>query len=259
MGGYARKIRSTVLMAKRNEAHPTEIANLQGARLALSSEVSPNDYWDEGRICEVTGDDELSARWMHGNDFTFKRTHRHIILGNYRPQLRSLSDGIRRRIRIVPFNASFVGREDRDLKGRLETAVGYVLHWQIEGHRKWLDADRRLPRCKVVEEASADYFAAQSTPQLWIDERIEKLQSDGRPFAQLHTSQALYLDYVSWKKERGESPVSQTRWADCMKPFERVKGATVRYRGLRLLPRGAEALPFPLSSASDSAPTRTVN
>jgi len=50
-----KRVRSPTLMAEKNEAHPTETANLQGARQALASEVIPSDYWDEARINEITG------------------------------------------------------------------------------------------------------------------------------------------------------------------------------------------------------------
>jgi hypothetical protein len=66
MGDYARKVPTSTLMAKTHEGHPTEIANLQGIRLALSSEINDGEYWHEARINEVTGDGTLSARFMRG-------------------------------------------------------------------------------------------------------------------------------------------------------------------------------------------------
>jgi P4 family phage/plasmid primase-like protien len=150
MGDYARKIPSSTLMAKSYESHPTEIANLQGLRLATSSEINDGDHWDEARINEITGDATLSARFMRGDFFTFPRTHKHLIYGNYRPQLRSVSDGIRSRLKIVPFTASFKGREDTDLPRRLREHLGYVLAWLMEGHRQWLVCGKQMYVCAAV-------------------------------------------------------------------------------------------------------------
>lgn len=240
MGDYARKVPTSTLMAKAHEGHPTEIANLQGVRLALSSEINDGEHWHEARINEVTGDTTLSARFMRGDLFTFHRTHKHLIYGNHRPQLRTVGNAITSRIKIVPFKASFLGREDADLPRRLRENLGYVLAWLIEGHRKWLAAGKRLPSCKAVDAECADYFAAQSTPEMWMAERVQILAIDTRLANQCPRSGDLYRDYADWKRARGENPISQTRWAETMgKKFQRETSNGVRYRGLALLPQFA--------------------
>ena len=181
MGDYAKKVPTSTLMAKSFESHPTEIANLQGVRLATSSEVNSSDHWDEARINDVTGDARLTGRFMRCDHFEFARTHKHLIYGNYKPQLRSVSDGIRSRIKIVPFNASFRGREDANLPSRLRENLGYVLSWLIEGHRQWIANNKRLPICPAVEAESEQYFEDQATPQRWLAERCELLERDDRP------------------------------------------------------------------------------
>lgn len=244
MGDYARKVPTSTLMAKMHEGHPTEIANLQGIRLALSSEINDGEHWNEARINEVTGDATLSARFMRGDLFTFQRTHKHLIYGNHRPQLRTVGDAIKSRIKIVPFKASFLGREDADLPRRLRENLGYVLAWLIEGHGKWLAAGKRLPSCEAVEAESADYFAAQSTVDMWLAERVQILAPDDRNVLALPKGGDLYSDYAGWKRGRGENPVSMTRWAESLRGFEKVKSSGVRYRGLLLIPQFG-AVPFP--------------
>jgi putative DNA primase/helicase len=239
MGDYARTVPTSTLMSKQNAAHPTELANLQGIRMALSSEVSDGEHWDESRIKQVTGDAKISGRFMRGDFFTFQRTHKHLIYGNHRPQLRSVDSAIKSRLHIVPFKASFLGREDAELPRKLHAELGYVLGWLIEGHAKWLAAERKLPKCAAVEAESADYFASQSTPEMWLAERTQNVPD------QMVKSGDLYKDYAEWKKDRGEQPVSQTRWAETMqKRFEKVVSNFVRYRGLMLLPKVTN-VPFP--------------
>jgi putative DNA primase/helicase len=246
MGDYARKVLASTLMTKPQEGHPTEIANLQGIRLAVSSEINDGEHLNEARINEVTGDATLSARFMRGDFFTFKRTHKHLMYGNHRPQLRNVSNAVKSRIQIVPFNASFQGKEDFDLPRRLREDLGYVLGWLIEGHGKWCEAGKRLPSCKAVETERADYFAAQSTPELWLAERVQILDPDTRPTSQCPKSGDLYRDYANWKKDRGETPVSQTRWAEVMRKYKKEMSNGVRYRGLMLIPQLGN-LPFPPS------------
>jgi putative DNA primase/helicase len=245
MGDYAKKVPASTLMAKSFESHPTEIANLQGVRLATSSEVNDNAHWDEARINEITGDARLTGRFMRCDHIEFERTHKHLIYGNYKPQLRSVSDGIRSRIRVVPFNASFKGREDADLPSRLRENLGYVLSWLIEGHRQWIANNKHLPICATVEAESAQYFEGQTTPQLWLNERCDSLTLDDRPTEHLPKVNDLYRDYKAWKETRGEKAVSQARWAEAaMRKFEKVRSNRGQhYRGLRLLPQ-TDGFPF---------------
>jgi phage/plasmid-associated DNA primase len=92
-----------------------------------------------------------------------------------------MSNAVKSRIQIVPFKASFLGKEDFDLPRRLRDNLGYVLGWLSEGHRKWCEAGRWLPSCKAVETESADYFASQSTPEMWLAERVQILDHDMHP------------------------------------------------------------------------------
>lgn len=246
MGDYARKIPTTTLMAKAHDGHPTELASLKGIRLALSSELNDGDHWNESRINELTGDGTISARFMRGDFFTFQRTHKHLIYGNHRPQLRTVGNAIKSRIKIVPFNASFLGKEDGDLPRRLRENLGYVLAWLIEGHRRWLATDKRLPQCQAVDDESKDYFAAQSTVDMWLAERTQVLNPDERPAYACSQSSELYKDYADWKKNRGENPISQTRWAESMRRFKKHSSNGCRYSGLVLMPQ-FENTPFPLS------------
>lgn len=238
LGDYTRKIPHEFLMSRKYGGHPVEVANLQGCRLAVSSEVDESAFWDEARINECTGDETLSARRMYGNPFTFRRTHKHLIFGNHRPQLRSVAGGIRSRIKLVPFPASFLGREDSELQTKLRAEAGMVLSWLLDGHRKWLEAERKLPPCRAVEAETTDYFASQSTTEMWISERMLCAPDDGRSGRQWPKASELYSDYSCWKRDRGEIPVSMTRWTETMsRTFRRVQSDGARYVGAILKER----------------------
>lgn len=237
MGDYAVKIAASILMAKKHEGHPTELAQLQGTRLAVSSEVATGEHWNEALIKELTGDAVISARFMRQDFFQFPRTHKHLVFGNNRPQIRSVDPAIKSRLHIVPFKQSFLGREDMTLPDRLrDEAGGYILQWLIEGHAKWLELGRRLPECAAVKAEADEYFAAQSTIEAWIDERCKVNQDDHRPASYYPTATDLYADYAGWKQRRGEHPLSQTVWGEQMtQKFKKVKSNGVRYIGIDAL------------------------
>jgi putative DNA primase/helicase len=236
MGDYAKKIPASVLMSKSHESHPTEVAQLAGARLVTSSEIDDGAFLHESRLNELTGDAMVSARFMRQDFFQFKRTHKHLIYGNHRPQIRSATEALKARIKIVPFRQSFIGREDPNLPSKLHDESGFILGWLIEGHKKWIDAGRSLPRCQAVEDESKDYFESQSTIDNWIFERCELVENVEVGASRLPKSRELYENYRDWKHERGESPISETRFSENMsKQFKKERSNGSRFRGIRLL------------------------
>ena len=236
LGDYAKKIPVATLMDKGHEAHPTELASLLGVRLATSSEVNDGAHWDESRINELTGDSHVSARFMRGDFFEFRRTHKHLIYGNHRPQLRSVTEALKARLLIVPFKQCFTGREDPALPETLKAEAGAVLQWLIDGHAEWLRLGRKLPPCAAVNAETADYFSAQATVDMWVAECCELVAPDDRPSSQLPKASDLYNSYNVWKKGRGEQPMSNTRWSEAIrKRFVREKSDGYRYRGLRFV------------------------
>jgi P4 family phage/plasmid primase-like protien len=246
MGDYARKVPASVLLAQKHESHPTEIANLQGCRLALSSEIDAGAHWAESRIAELTGDETLSARYMRGDFFTFRRTHKHLVLANHRPQLRNASPAIRARMKMVPFKASFIGREDHALPAKLRAEAGQILAWLIAGHKEWVALGRKLPPCAAVDAEVEDYFSVQSTVEHWLDERVQRVPDDGRGGRGWPTAGDLYNGYTTWKKDRGEQPVSLTRFGETMRgQFKAFKsGGQIRYVGALLRPGSGDGFGF---------------
>lgn len=206
LGDYAKKIPSDLLLKTKHNPHPTEIANLQGTRLALASEIDQNSQLDEAKLKELSGDEILSARFMHGNRFDFQRTHKFLILGNHRPALRSIDTAIKHRIKIIPFNADFSNSADPNLLETLKHEGSFVLDWLIEGHSTWLDLGKNLPPCSKVDEAIDDYLDCQSTPANWMDECLEPSGTYSSVPADL------YRNYCQWMKDRLEDPLSQTAW-----------------------------------------------
>jgi putative DNA primase/helicase len=179
---------------------------------------------------DLTGDAMISARYMRGNFFEFKRTHKHLVLGNHRPMLRIVDEGIRRRLHVVPFKAHFEGDNcDPLMPEKLRAEAPQILHWLIEGHRRW-KADGRLIKCAAVEAETQDYFDAQNTNENWLTERCLV----GPRYSQ--RAKELYRDYRDWTESRGEVIVSQTRWGDWMgQRFNKRTSNGVIYDGIGLI------------------------
>ena len=218
-GTYAKKIPSSVLMRKGNKSsHPTEIANLMGCRLAIASEVDSSETWNESLIKEATGDDELSARFMNQDFFTFRRTWKFIICGNHKPRLTSINPAITNRIKLIPFKADFSNNPDPDLGEKLAKEDAYILQWLIDGHLMWIQSGKKLPSNDRIDQELQDYLDDQSTVFNWMEQTLEPSTSNYEP------AKGLYMRYKDWALERGEDPLPITPWGEEMaKKFKKKR------------------------------------
>ena len=218
LGDYAKKISNQVLMSSRNERHPTEVANLMGARLVIASEISEGAYFNESQIKELTGDARLSARFMRQDFFEFRRTHKHLIYGNHKPRLRVADAAIKSRIKLTEFGMNFEasGRMDPHLKSKLMDEAPLVLAWFAEGARKLVTNGMLLPRSVVVERGTEEYMAENDVVRLWVEERcvVAESTTSGSPLRS--KTLTLYEDYRAWRIARGEHPEAIQRFSQAL-------------------------------------------
>jgi putative DNA primase/helicase len=205
MGSYALNLPADVLMRQAHQQHPTELAQLRGKRLALSSELEDNAYWAESRIKSLTGDATLTARFMRQDFFEFPQQQKHVVSGNFKPRLKGDDPAIVRRMVLVPFLERFTGaRCDPLLPERLRAELPGILAWAIEGARKWARDGLAIP--DKVRSASAEYLAANDDISLWLEDCCAVRPALRAPSAQL------YRSYTRWKEAAGERPQSSTAW-----------------------------------------------
>lgn len=231
LGDYALKSPASLLMAQRGgDRHPTDIASLAGARLAVSNEIEEGAFWDESRLKELTGDTRLTGRFMRMDFFVFNATHKHVIAGNHRPQVRSMDAALRRRLLLIPFAAKFEGeRRDPDMLAKLKVEAGAILAWIVGGAREWYECGLQVPA--HIRQASEDYAIAMDSLGMWLDECCDVADPEVT-----EASGTLYASYATWKSARGEHPVSATRWSEQMQTrgFKHFRSNGSRFRAVRL-------------------------
>lgn len=251
VGSYGVKLTATALMQSKGERHPTELAQLRGKRLALSSELGEYDYFNEALLKELTGDATLSARFMRGDFFEFQMSQKHLIVGNFKPRLRGGDPAIARRMLLVPFNATFKGAaKDMGLLDKLKAEAPAILAWMIQGAVKWHADGLAIP--ESVRAASAEYMADNDDMGLWMGECCE-MTGEAK-------SKDLYDSFAAWKKARGENAPSQTIWGGRMTAHAGITKRNsngVIYSGIRLtaVEVGIQALPDEAwDGAGDASP-----
>jgi putative DNA primase/helicase len=248
MGDYAVKATMETFAATGSDRHPTELARLRGARFVYASETQGGKRWNEARIKELTGSEPITARFMHKDEFTYEPTFKLNFLGNHKPELRNVDEGIRRRLHLIPFTTK-PEKPDQSLMDKLKEEWPQILGWLILGALRW-QAEGLNPPAEITA-ATEEYFEDEDAIGRFLKERCE-LDDEATVL-----SSTLYDDWREFCGENGEQAGSQKRLSTTLKDrgFQKWRDPLTGrngFRGLRLIlspgdfgtidqPRGAMA------------------
>jgi len=238
LGDYAMQAVSELLMAKHNEAHPTERADLFGRRLVATIETEEGRRMAEALMKQLTGGDKIRARRMREDFWEFEPTHKIILAANHKPAVRGTDYAVWRRIKLVPFTVTISPEEkDKDLAEELKGELPGILNWALRGCLDWQRYGLGEP--DEVRQATAEYQAEQDTVQGFIDECCH-VHAEAKA-----QSSALLAAFITWSGDKlMTAPAFRKRMKD--KGFQSTEGTGGRYfwRGLALkqdTPEGADS------------------
>jgi putative DNA primase/helicase len=189
-----------------------DLARLHRARLVIASESGEGRRLDEATVKVLTGGDTVAARFLYGEHFEFRPAFKLWLVTNHRPRVDGDDDAIWRRLRLIPFEQSFEGREDRDLAAALEVELPGILRWAIEGCVEW--QRNGLGTAAAVERATREYREDEDVLGAFLAERCS-LTSEVEA-ARLRDA------YEGFCAELGEPPLSPS-----------ALGQRLRKRGIR--------------------------
>ena len=110
-----------------------DLARLHRARLVTASESGEGRKLDEATVKTLSGGDTVTARFLYGEHFEFRPHFKLAMITNHRPRVDGDDDAIWRRLRLIPFEQSFEGREDHDLPAKLAAELPGILRWALGG------------------------------------------------------------------------------------------------------------------------------
>ena len=202
-GEYATATPFSTFEVRRSEA-TNDVAALQGIRFVTASESEERAGLNEARVKSITGGDVVSARFLYGEFFSFKPVCKVWLATNSLPRVRGTDAGIWRRLLVIPFDVSFLGREDPHLLQKLTAESPGILNWAIRGCLSWHQDGLNPPR--AVTERTESYRVDSDIVGQFIEQATEERDNARTP------SQELYAAYRGWCEENGHKPISHTRF-----------------------------------------------
>ena len=137
LGDYSIHTPFSTFEAWKYRFYSNDLARMTDARLVTSSESSQSGVLNEERVKSMTGGDPITARFLRKEYNTFTPKFKIMLAVNTLPEIQGNDNGIWRRIKVIPFNVSFRGREDFTLGKKLEQELPGIMNWAIKGALAW--------------------------------------------------------------------------------------------------------------------------
>lgn len=168
LGDYAIEAEPELFLA-RDRAHPTGQLDLRGVRLATCQETDEGKRLAVATVKRLTGGDTIRARAMRQDFVQFEPSHLPMMITNHLPKVPADDPALWARLLVVPWDVSFLGREDTGLGDRLALELPGVLRWAVDGYRDY--QQRGLDPPEAVKVATDRYRVSSDALAQFIADR----------------------------------------------------------------------------------------
>ena len=220
-GEYGRTAKPDTIAQKQaaNGSGPSDdIARLAGARVVNISEPDKKMVLSAALVKTLTGNDKITARFLHENSFEFYPQFKFIINTNYLPKVTDTTLFSSGRVKVIPFERHFSEAEqNKGLKKELAKSqhLSGILNWCLEGLRLMQETGFAPPA--AVLSATADYQRDSDKIARFIDDMLEL-----NMIGEIRTEEA-YREYQSWCLRNGQAAEGMPTFKQSMTAFAPIK------------------------------------
>ncbi|MDR0442113.1 MAG: DUF5906 domain-containing protein [Treponema sp.] len=223
LGDYATATPTETFMKKTGDQTTNDIARLRGTRFVTTTEAEQGRRLSETLIKKITGNDQMTARFLYGEFFNFIPTFKIFMATNHKPVIKGNDHGIWRRIKLIPFTTRIEeDKQDKHLEFKLREEASGILNWLLEGAARWKREQLKAP--KAVMTATDDYRGEMDGLGNFLKERCVQTND-----ATLRIRE-LFKAYSDWCDENHEHAVSERFFSMQIKELGFKQGRTAEAR-----------------------------
>lgn len=214
LGDYGTTIASASLTTQKTEGVRNDIARLPKIRFVVASENAKGTIIDEELIKKLTGGDEITARFLFQEEFTFYPQLKLWWAFNHPPGLRDLTHSLMRRLKLIPFTETIGDSEKVDQRVLLETfrlELPGIFNWAVQGLKLFYEEGLKDPT--TITNAVKDFKDEQDILFDWLHDCCYIVERDAITTTGLKQdvrtqAKVLYDNYRRWAMEHNEKLMS---------------------------------------------------
>jgi putative DNA primase/helicase len=216
-----------------------DLAPLKAKRFITASESQRHGQLNPAFIKKVTGGDDIYCSFKRKDHFSYRPQFKIWLTSNFPANTDVDDDAAWGRLRIIHFPKSFLGREDRTLKQRLQSqeSMNAIFSWMVSGAIDWYKIrGTGLPMPEQVRQKTLEHREALDSVSQFINQACV-LHPDS-----FTVGAKLYGNYKNWCEEEGYMAFGRKRFTQSLaarsvtSDVRRVAGGTQRgYVGIGLL------------------------
>ncbi|MEV7250262.1 phage/plasmid primase, P4 family [Streptomyces cyaneofuscatus] len=235
-----------------------ELASLRGARLVTASETEKYSRLAEALVKQLTGGDPITCRFLNQNPFTYVPSFLLMVAGNFKPAILSQDEGTWRRVKLIPFDATFsyaLGNKDTTLPAKLRDEAEGILSWAVAGAVEWYANGLGEP--SSVATATQAYRESEDRLQEFLNACC--VREDGARVAPM----AIRRTYAEWAEDAGlDRKERLSGWALAVELESRgftkdKRKGSWGFNGLRLMTDEERSIASRLAEDVDETPKDT--
>lgn len=221
LGDYGRAAKPDTIAMRQtvNGAMPSEdIARLAGARFVNISEPDKRLVLSAALVKTLTGNDTITARFLHENSFEFRPQFKLFVNTNHLPQVTDVTLFSSGRVKLIPFDRHFTDAEqDTGLKAALAKpeSLSGILNWCLEG--LWMIGETGFDMPDAVQAATDAYRQRSDKMGRFV---AECLVPD--PMGEITTT-AAYSAYTAWCRQNGQFAESMANFKTELAQYAEIK------------------------------------
>ncbi len=241
LGPYAQKPQTSVLTEKRGkatQADPT-MARTKGARWLVFQEPSPRDHINTGVMKELSGNDTTLSRDLFQRGSELKEItpmYKVMLMCNQMPQITDAQQAEWNRIRVIPFESTFVdasalpptqAEQERDkifladpnFKDQVLPTIASPFAWYLLQHLR--ESNGKMPTFEpmAVKQATDAYAARNDLYTQFQHERLQQVPGNSVGV------QEIYGAFNTWYNEQGRERGKLPTRAEFMDRMAKILGA----------------------------------
>jgi len=210
LGGDYFKIMGVESLLKRGQKTiANDIARLQGTRIVWANEPEFGDVLTEGKIKKMVSKERILGEMKYREPVEFLPEYSLIMSTNPKPRIRGVDEGLRRRVRLIPFDVRIPdGEKDIHFIEKLKTELPGIAAWAVKGCLMW-QTEGLAPSEKILQ-ATEEYNEDMDPYSELFDTVLAADAGAITPFIILYTA------YRAWAANEGRKCASKKAFSEIL-------------------------------------------